>query len=454
MSRSRRVLAGIGCFVFLALLLSGVSLAGKTGGYFGTDYDLGGATVTIVTWDGSSIPSQFLEGGSAAGWIQEAEKLFNCKIVFDGADYTNYAEWCLTRYMAGDSVNDIWQVSNRIGYFGPLAKGALLPLDEVVGEGYFDRLSQEARLTADLLSYKGRRYVFSPSTDIPEDIVVPNQLTTVMYYNKTLILNEGLQDPYELYKAGEWTWAEFDRYVKRLTRDTNADGEVDQYGMTLTLDWLAVKFARANGAVDVKFDENGRAAFGFDDDAAKNAAEQLGRWHLIDKVMHPSWDQTGAFMGGNVGFLLYPLWQYQSIANNAAFQFGILPIPMGPNVDRYVYPLQSVGGWALPANVKNPEALMALLEYLYRGDDETMYEDADAALSMYASRQDMEVALESALTWEGEVEGLFSDEGYPELRDAIRRTMDDLCWSSKAFSEVVNARKPVIQGYLDDLFNQ
>ncbi len=46
-----------------------------------------------------------------------------------------------------------------------------------------------------------------------------------MFYRKDLLAAAGVPEP-----TTSWTWDEFVKYTKKLTRDTNGDGVIDQYG--------------------------------------------------------------------------------------------------------------------------------------------------------------------------------------------------------------------------------
>lgn len=51
-----------------------------------------------------------------------------------------------------------------------------------------------------------------------------------VYYNKTLIKQAGEKDPWEDLK-GKWTWDDMFRIAKAVTKDTDGDGRIDQWGM-------------------------------------------------------------------------------------------------------------------------------------------------------------------------------------------------------------------------------
>lgn len=62
-------------------------------------------------------------------------------------------------------------------------------------------------------------------------LVLPWAGNTVCYYNKTLFDNYNVKTPKEYFMEGKWTWETFQRCLEEMTMDTNADGEIDIYGL-------------------------------------------------------------------------------------------------------------------------------------------------------------------------------------------------------------------------------
>jgi multiple sugar transport system substrate-binding protein len=56
--------------------------------------------------------------------------------------------------------------------------------------------------------------------------------TVLVYYNKDLFAREGLPEP-----KADWRWDDFVRVTKALTKDTDGDGRVDQFGFIAPM-WL------------------------------------------------------------------------------------------------------------------------------------------------------------------------------------------------------------------------
>lgn len=445
------------CMLTTVTVLPGAAsdgLPSDGGGYFGTDYDFRGQTVTICWCDPNGLLPRFDEGGAAEGRLEEAEKLFNCKIEFNGVVYDDLGEWYLARLMSGESKNDVWMAANNIAFWPLASMNALYNLDTVVGDDYWDSLSLHARHTVETLRYGGKRYVFSAETYYPEDAIPVIWGMFVIYYNKDMVREAGLEDPYELYQADEWTWEKFEEIAKRLTADVDADGQIDVWGSTIIADWLAIPFVQANGSEFTSVDENGRVVCSMGGEELETALQQLYEWNLVDRIFSPDWNIEQVFTTGKAAMMLYPVWTYWTYVDQADFEFGIVPIPKGPHADKYMAPSHALNAVVLPANAENPEALMAVYEFLYRDTDEVLIDTIDSSLNQFTSREDLDVVLTLSREWEGEVVTLYCGElGYPDLITNVRGVLNDVILGVSTFSQSLGTREPVIQGILDNLFN-
>ena len=63
-------------------------------------------------------------------------------------------------------------------------------------------------------------------------VVCPWNGTKMCYYNKTMFENYGVKTPKEYFLEGNWTWETFMRCMEDMTKDVDADGTIDTYGLT------------------------------------------------------------------------------------------------------------------------------------------------------------------------------------------------------------------------------
>lgn len=435
------------CLVAMLLVVPGAAIAT---GYFGMDYDFDGRTVTICNFGTPGIPGRFLEGGVAQGRLEEAEQLFNVEIDFNTVHYTELADNYLTRLMSGDSDYDVWFVQNRLAYYQLASQGGLLPIDEVVDEDFWERLSYRDQFTAEATEYRGTKFIFNVSVDYDDQLLPPLERSIqVFFYNIEMFEREGLSDPYQLYLEGKWDWETAGDLARQLTKDTNGDGQVDQWGLSSITDWSIYPFMLSNEAEAVVLDEDDRYIYNVNTKEAEAALRQLSEWYS-EGLMRGNRNE---FMQGSLGMLQDYLQRAPSINENMVEPYGIVPIPKGPDVDDFIPSVHAVSGWVIPINSSEPEALMALVEFLYRDNDDARIESFNMELSQWKTRENAEVALALSQLWSGHIYGDKVEITDSTLEAASRLCLDDIVKGRRTFGESVNQSLPVIQGFIDDLYN-
>ena len=149
--------------------------------------------------------------------------------------------------MATGEIGDLVFTEGAARFPGDAVDELYQPMDEYIDSSVCDQASLDAFL------FKGQHYVFTN-----------NAITSpiILFYNKTIFEEEALETPAELFDKGEWTYAKFLEYMAYFTRDTDGDGEIDQWG-------LGPRFARqhfgfANDGMPVYEVGNGELAVGID----------------------------------------------------------------------------------------------------------------------------------------------------------------------------------------------
>jgi len=113
------------------------------------------------------------------------------------------------------------------------ARGLLAPLPATIkkptpiGRGF--QAVEFNQPTIDSFTFDGKPYAFSVGVNLNN--------FEALFWNKRLFRAAGLDPnlPYDMQKAGTWTWAAFLDICKKLTRDTNNDGKMDTYAMAADL---------------------------------------------------------------------------------------------------------------------------------------------------------------------------------------------------------------------------
>lgn len=442
-----RLLVSVFLAVCLVVMTSAIAMADVLTDYglkpLGS-YDLGGNTVTIISWTSERMANYFNDYIPVRDRIAEAEELFNCKIEWMQTreiPQTNFA-----RLMADESAYDLWHVQNKIGYFELVSEGAVLAASDFLPAEFFEALPPCLQTTEEALKFNGKYYgignvEWRPMYGYANDIVFVG-------YNKTLFEREGLPDLYELYLDGEWTWEMAGEIAAKATRDTDGDGTIDQWGMT---DLRAWDLAVSNDASIIKLDESGRMVYAADEDAYIEAVEQFMEWWTTG-VLNQSTNTGGnrdLFINGRAAmhFNITPAVMANNlIPSNMADEWAIVPFPKGPRATEYRYPNQAVSTTLIPINAADPEALVALKLFLWQEDDITVN---DFLAAHVRTREAGQVLLEAHEDWSGTTSRLIETFITP-YNDAINAIRDQGVSAATRLAEI----RPQIQATIDELFNQ
>lgn len=162
------------------------------------------------------------------------QKHKNVKIhYYSGILKDDYSEWLSKQVLLGKTPDVFMILSDDFNQFAEL--GILKSLDELIDrDESFDRNKyfKTALLSGE---YHGVQYAL-PYETVP----------TLIFVNKTLLEKEGISVP-----SSDWTWDDLYDICKKVTKDINGDGILDQFGI-YNYDWLDA--ACTNGAV--LFDED------------------------------------------------------------------------------------------------------------------------------------------------------------------------------------------------------
>ncbi len=124
----------------------------------------------------------------------------------------DYSEWLGDQYLLGEEPDVFMVLPEDFGMLCQL--DALEPLDDFIAQD--DAVERDAFYRAALENgmEDGTQYAL-PYECVP----------TLMFVNKTLLEQEGISVP-----ENDWTWDDFYRICAQVTRDTDGDGTIDQFG--------------------------------------------------------------------------------------------------------------------------------------------------------------------------------------------------------------------------------
>ncbi|MDR0473811.1 MAG: extracellular solute-binding protein [Treponema sp.] len=166
-----------------------------------------------------------------------------------------------------------------------------------------------------------------------------------IFYNKRLFKEAGLDPdiPYNMQKAGTWTWDNYFDICKKLTRDRNNTGRIDTYAMTADVaDQILDAFIFSNGAEWVSKDASGKFvnATGRVEfiEALQFCRRMLDEGLLMPRPEGSNWDwHFPMFHDGHTAMMVGADWQKGSL-DSMADDWGWVFCPKGPRASDYRHP--------------------------------------------------------------------------------------------------------------------
>ena len=210
-------------------------------------------------------------------------------------------------------------------------------------------------------------------------LILDNEATNSVLFNKALLANLGLDLPYDLVKAGKWTMDKFNEYIRGASSDLNGDGQMkafdDRWGFISFNDTMLAFLVGGGGSLALK-DENDIPYINFTSPHNLSVIEKLmDIMYNKDDVLNVQADL--AFSDWGAAF-------YNSFEENrSVFQwarlrvverfrgmeseFGILPMPkFDENQENYHSVVNPYTGVLLgvPKSADNLERVSIILEAL------------------------------------------------------------------------------------------
>ncbi len=191
----------------------------------------------------------------------------------------------------------------------------------------------------------------------------------VITFNKKLFRQNGLAFP-----PSHWTWEDFLGLAQKLTRDTDGDGRLDQYGAVLPNAfylWITLVWSHGGDVLDAE----GRRASGYLNSAATEAALQFlvdlqNKFQVAPNTgSHGQTSRSGVtnsmFMSNRVGMRLDGHWnlvRYLPFMQRGELEIGVAPLPASRDGHRANVMYES--GWCVPRNAQHPELAVQLAAFL------------------------------------------------------------------------------------------
>ena len=200
------------------------------------------------------------------------------------------------------------------------------------------------------------------------DFIIP--CPYVVYFNKQLIQDFDLGDPYELAFSGKWTLDVFQQMAETVIADLDGDGKMtkaDRYGVSGNDGSLYSSVMIGCGQFITGKDENGRMSLVMNTPKTQSLFERFAGMAKKNVFYMPTTGDLG-IDGVNIdnNQVLFMLGAISSAEYYREYtvDFGFLPYPKYDEAQERYYSLDWGGLMGVPLTITNPEMVGAVMELL------------------------------------------------------------------------------------------
>ena len=251
--------------------------------------------------------------------IKKFEKLHpEIKIhYYSGIPKDDYEEWLARKILKGDAPDVFMILSEDFSHMVSL--GLLENLDKEIQEDKSVEIRDYYETSLEAGKIDDRQYAL-PYETVP----------TLMFVNKTLLEKEGIPVP-----DADWSWDDLYRICKKVTKDLDGDGRLDQFG-TYNYGWLEALYSN-DGKI---FDPQGKKCYLTSERTEESVRfiQRINELYQGEKVTRETFD------AGNVAFMPLSFAEYRTyktypykIKKYSDFQWDCITLPagsMGDNISR------------------------------------------------------------------------------------------------------------------------
>lgn len=289
--------------------------------------------------------------------ISEFEKNEDVKVKIVATDADQYATK-LQAAISGGKVPDVFYVEQG-SVMAYVDNGVLQDITKYVENSDFD-LDNIWDYGVNSYRYDGEKVGSGPIYGLPKDVG-----PFALGYNKKMFEEAGIPLPD---KDKPYTWDEFVEVSKKLTKDTNGDGTLDQWATGFNVNWSLQAFVWSNGG---DWANEAKDKVTIDTPEFAEALQYFADLQNVHKVT-PSiadaqtLDTYQRWMNGEIAFFPVGPWDMSTYAK-LDFEYDLMPWPAGKTGKSATY-IGSLG-IGVSSSTKNPEKAAKLVEYLAASED-------------------------------------------------------------------------------------
>ena len=291
--------------------------------------DLSGRVIRVAAWWDMTPQGGTPGGDRQVARREEMEQKYNFTFEYVNIPWDQTVETYSSSVMAGDPFAEIATLEDN-WVIGLANSGFCTELDPLFDFNQ-DKWDQMAKT---LSTVNGKTYGMGTGHWWPRGM---------FFYNKNIFEREGLENPYELMKKGEWTWEKMEELARKATKDTDNDGVIDQWGLAgMDMD---IAMVVANGA-ELASIVDGQAKLNFREPLfwkhSTHIRDSVRKVSVISILLmrYPGIWQPNIQRRKSCNVLV-SYWKVDDFRDNMADDYGLVMPPIGPNAEKNITPTRS-----------------------------------------------------------------------------------------------------------------
>lgn len=346
----------------------------------GKVYDLGGIHVILADWwsgdDWEKTPASGPAEEDTRAWHKWTQKTYNYTMIQKQAtgSWDSHPQFVSNYCLTGGKENYVFTIDGRSALTGMRADlfYDLSKLDNI------DWSNPKWASGTEKMLVKGKSfYAMRPLAPEPRGGV---------FFNKRLLEEAGIsaETPYDLQKAGNWTWETFEQLVAKCTYDSDNDGVIDAWGMANSSTEFAPLACMSNGMPMIGKDANGKYINNVGTDQCLEALAWCAHMATNYEMPQPEGSEWNwmypAFINGQVAFLADQEYMAQ---NNGEFSgmeddWGFVCFPLGPKGDGKYRTLHNDNMYIIPSCYDDARAAAVAKAFDFWSDLTPGYDSPDS----------------------------------------------------------------------------
>ncbi len=225
------------------------------------------------------------------------------------------------------------------------------------------------------------------------DMMIP--CPYVIFFNKQMVSDFGLDNPYQLVYDGKWTIDAFDKMARAAVADVDGNGTMDindAYGVTTNEISKYIAFVPGADQFMTKMNDSGQVELAMNTEKMVSLVERFTALAVDNVIFEPASMSDESTMihidSGRMMFELNAISQAEKM-RGYEIDFGFLPYPKYDENQTEYYSLDWGGMMCVPTTIQRPEMVGAVIEMLaYESGNEVIPTYYDTILTGKLARDE------------------------------------------------------------------